>query len=410
MENILSFVWRYNLLKGCKFTLSNGESVEIITPGCDCKDNLLFSDALLRIEDTTHKMRVAISPAQNEDCDIFVTDKPENGSKIELIVNPVFLGEIERVRKKLLSKFEVLPCEEYIKSMPSIFVTDLITSLAIERLSDKSNRIKEWHSLYNGDWEEVCYISIARSLGFGINGDAFEALAKALPLRFLQKHSDSLFQLEAMLFGVAGFLEDNKFMNIPYYKRLSNEFAFLKNKFTLKANDIGLWTFSGMRPSNFPHQRIAMLASFIHSSLPLFAKFVDAKSNNDLRKIFDIYPSDFWDTHYSFTSQTPPLRKCLGKAAIDLIIINSVAPLLYAYSEYIGNETFAAKAISLLEDCKAENNAIVRKYTDAEIECKSALASQAFIALNNNYCKPRNCINCKIGYKILREEVKGLLS
>ena len=406
MENILSFAWRYNLLKGCKLTLSDGKSVEVVTPGNDCNGNMIFSDALLRIEDSTQKMRVAISPASAEGCDLFVSDKREkgNGNSPMLILN--FLSEIESVRKRLLSKFEELPCEEYIKNMPSVFITDLITSLAIERLADKSDRISLWRELYNGDWEEVCYVSLARSLGFGVNGNAFEELAKALPLRFLQKHSDSLFQLEAMLFGVAGFLGSAELMNIPYYKRLSNEFAFLQNKFSLKVNDIMLWKFSGIRPSNFPHQRIAMLAALIHTSLPMFNKFVEAESDEVLRKIFNVFPSDFWDTHYSFTSETPPLRKCLGKAAIDLIIINSVAPLLYAYSEYIGNDRYADRAISLLEGCKAENNSIVRKYTNGGIECSTALASQAFIALNNNYCNQRNCIRCKIGYKIFKEEIK----
>ncbi len=404
MENILSFVWRYNLLKGCKVSLSDGRGVEVITPGNDCKGNMIFSDALLRIEDDTMKMRVAISPASAEGCDLFVTDKKDKTEVETLILD--FLTEVENLRKKLLSKYEELPCEEYIKSMPSIFITDLITSLAIERLSNKSERINEWRELYNGDWEETCYISLARSLGFGVNGNAFESLAKALPLRFLQKHSDSLFQLEAMMFGVAGFLGDNQLIHIPYYKRLSNEFAFLQNKFSLKVNSIAEWKFSGVRPSNFPHQRIAMLAAMIHTSLPIFNKFIDASDDIALRKIFDVYPSDFWDTHYSFTAETPPLRKCLGKAAIDLIIINSVAPLLYAYSEYIGQDKFADRAIALLEGCKAENNSIVRKYTSAGIDCPTALASQAFIALNGNYCNPRNCIKCKIGYKLFKDEVK----
>ena len=404
MENILSFVWRYNLLKGCKVSLSDGRGVEVITPGNDCNGNMIFSDALLRIEDDTMKMRVAISPASAEGCDLFVTDK-EDKTEVETLILD-FLTEVENLRKKLLSKYEELPCEEYIKSMPSIFITDLITSLAIERLSNKSERINEWRELYNGDWEETCYISLARSLGFGVNGNAFESLAKALPLRFLQKHSDSLFQLEAMMFGVAGFLGDNQLIHIPYYKRLSNEFAFLQNKFSLKVNSIAEWKFSGVRPSNFPHQRIAMLAAMIHTSLPIFNKFIDASDDIALRKIFDVYPSDFWDTHYSFTAETPPLRKCLGKAAIDLIIINSVAPLLYAYSEYIGQDKFADRAIALLEGCKAENNSIVRKYTSAGIDCPTALASQAFIALNGNYCNPRNCIKCKIGYKLFKDEVK----
>ena len=175
MENILSFVWRYNLLKGCKFNLSNGDCAEIVTPGNDCNGNLIFRDAILRIDNNPFKLRIAISPAWDENCDIYISDKSEKFSGDIPVINIGCLEEVELLRKRLLSKFEELPCKEYIKNMPSLFITDLITSLAIERLSNKSDRIKEWLNMYNGDWEEVCYVSLARSLGFGVNGDAFES-------------------------------------------------------------------------------------------------------------------------------------------------------------------------------------------------------------------------------------------
>lgn len=409
MENILSYIWRYNILKGNKLQLIDGTAIEVVMPGCDNNRNLIFSDAVLRVDGTPTKMRVAIAPASPKDCDLYVTSRNEKiDEECYCMVIP-FSEEIELLRRKLLSKYEDLPCSYSFKNLPSIFITDLISSLAIERLQEKSERIKEWLGIYNGDWEEVCYISIARSLGFGVNGNAFEALAKALPLKFLQKHADSLFQLEAMLFGVAGFLTEGVYPDNQYYKRLVNEFTFLKSKFTLSVNDIKQWRFGGMRPSNLPHQRIALLAALIHTSLPIFAKFIDADSEYKLRKVFEVYPSDYWEIHYTFGADTPPLRKTLGKTAVDLLIINSVAPLLYAYSEYIKRYEYATRAISLLEGCKSENNSIVRKFTDGGLPCDSALASQAFISLHNNYCTPRKCINCKIGYKLFKEEVKRVV-
>ena len=182
MENILSYIWRYNILKGNKLQLIDGTAIEVVMPGCDNNRNLIFSDAVLRVDGTPTKMRVAIAPASPKDCDLYVTSRNEKiDEECYCMVIP-FSEEIELLRRKLLSKYEDLPCSYSFKNLPSIFITDLISSLAIERLQEKSERIKEWLGIYNGDWEEVCYISIARSLGFGVNGNAFEVLTETCRL------------------------------------------------------------------------------------------------------------------------------------------------------------------------------------------------------------------------------------
>lgn len=407
MENILSYLWRYNILKGCKLYLTNGTRVEVVSQGDDKEGNLIFRNAIVKINGITSEMCVAVAPASPEGCDLFITNEGDSNSFVAHTLRVDISEDVKTLYEKLTSKRDEMPCGEYLKDIPSLFMTDLFSSLAIRRLQNKSERIKVWLNDYNGDWEEVCYISLARSLGFGTNSEPFEKLAKVLPLKFLQKHADSLFQIEAMLFGVAGFLNESDSHADRYHKRLCNEFEFLKRKFSLTSNERSEWRCGGVRPSNFPHQRIAILASLIHSSLPVFAKFTDAKDESALRKIFNIYPSDYWESHYSFSTTTPPLCKTLGKTAIDLLLINSVAPLLYSYSEYIGNNLFANRAIAILESCPKENNAIVRKYTSAGVDCKSALDSQSLLTLHHDFCTPHLCTECKIGYKLLREMVRG---
>ena len=83
------------------------------------------------------------------------------------------------------------------------------------------------------------YILLTRSFGFGVNSDAFEWLAKSLPLRYIQKQRASESQVEAMLFGQAGMLSEEG--SCHYYRLLRREYEFLRHKFGLKPLDESLF-------------------------------------------------------------------------------------------------------------------------------------------------------------------------
>ncbi len=307
----------------------------------------------------------------------------------------------------LQKQSDALPCAERIVDLPPLFLTDWLASLALERLQQKSGRIVAMLDERQGNWEEVCYITLARSMGLGINNDAFERLARSLPLIFLQKHADSLFQIEAFLFGQAGLLIPDRYSDDVYYQRMLREYKFLQNKFSLQPINSESWKFFRLRPANFPHQRIALLAQLIHRGFNLFARMLDCTDEKSVQMLFDIRLEGYWESHYTFGVESPMHSKSLGRGAVRILIINCVAPLLYTYASRTGRETYVDRAMQLLEELPAEDNRIVRRVVArGSIEIRSALDSQAVIQLNNAYCEPHKCLYCRIGHRVLSSRFK----
>ena len=88
----------------------------------------------------------------------------------------------------------------------------------------------------------------------------------------------------------------------------------------------------------------------------------------------------------------------------DIILINTVAPLLYAYGIYIGEDKYIDRAQWIWESLRPEQNSIVRRFAAIGIEAKSALDSQAVIQLYNEYCQQKKCLYCRIGHKLLAQD------
>ena len=325
-----------------------------------------------------------------------------NGERIPqlvLQVSPLFDASYQQ----LVNSRQELPCESAIKQVPSITITEWIERLAFERLHGKVQRVRDLLDIYNGSWEDVCYITLTRNLGFGINNEAFERLARRTPLRLLHKHSDSLLQVEALLFGQAGLLDPNAMGADEYYKHLCREYAFLANKFSLQPMESEAWKMFRIRPQNFPLRRIAMLAQYIEGGFNLMSKILDADGEKELRKLFKVELTGYWRNHFSFGKPNEMPSPALSDKSIDIVLINTVAPLYYAYGEITGNYALTDKAIELLESLKPESNSIVKTFVAAGIDCDSALTSQALIELKRSYCDARKCIYCKIGHRLLSE-------
>ena len=325
-----------------------------------------------------------------------------NGERIPqlvLQVSPLFNTSYQQ----LVNSRQELPCESAIKQVPSITITEWIERLAFERLHGKVQRVRDILDMYNGSWEDVCYITLARNFGFGINNEAFERLARRTPLRLLHKHSDSLLQVEALLFGQAGLLDSSAMGADDYYKHLCSEYAFLANKFSLRPMESEAWKMFRIRPQNFPLRRIAMLAQYIEGGFNLMSKILDANGEKELRKLFQVELTGYWNNHFSFGKPNEKPAPALSDKSIDIVLINTVATLYYAYGEITGDYALTDKAIELLESLKPESNSIVKTFVVAGIDCDSALTSQALIELKRSYCDARKCIFCKIGHRLLSE-------
>jgi hypothetical protein len=272
----------------------------------------------------------------------------------------------------------------------------------IERLENKTGEIEKRLAENKNNWNETFYQMLARMFGFKVNAVPFELLAKAVPMQILAKHKSNLFQLEALLFGTSGLLNE-ELIGDEYFIRLRDEFSFLYKKYNLKTVEPHLWKFMRLRPVNFPTIRIAQLAHLIQKSQGLFSKIIETDDLPGLKNLFEVKASDYWDSHYRFNKNTTRRQpKELGETSINTLIINVVAPFLFVYGEKHNQEHLKNRALDFLEQLPAENNSIVKNWKGLGVQPRSAFETQALIWLKNSYCEPKKCLNCQIGNKLVK--------
>jgi hypothetical protein len=229
-------------------------------------------------------------------------------------------------------------------------------------------------------------------------------LARAIPLNIIKKHADNRFQIEALLYGTAGLLNEGLFkdaLNDCYYKDLIKEYKILSAKYSLQSLDGWIWKFAKLRPPNFPTIRISQLAGLLANSDGLFSRILEAKSVSELAQLFKPEASEYWNDHYIFGSSSTSKPKKAGAQTADIILINSVIPALYSYGKARDMVYYTEKAARFLENIKAENNAVIREWIEVGIKPDSALISQALLQLRDCYCRKRKCLECRIGFKLI---------
>ena len=303
--------------------------------------------------------------------------------------------------EELLKTDHYPPCYRIIPDLTRLMVHSWMAALQTERLERKTDDIRRRAEQCGGSWEDAYFVTLARNYGFGINSDTFEQWAMNVPLQAVGHHRDDLFQIEAIFFGQAGLLDGEG--EDDYYLRLQKEYRYLRQKFTLTPMSASAWKFLRLRPQNFPHIRIAQLAMLYYEQRLNLSRLLNAEHLDEVNALLLTHVSDYWRTHYTFDSQpTKPMEKHLSPASIDLIIINSVAPMLFTYGKYKSDQHLCDRAFSLWEQLKAENNAIIRDWAAAGVPCENAADSQALLQLHRNYCMRRDCLRCNFGYEYLK--------
>lgn len=422
MEQLLHYVWKHKIVPPTELRTTTGLPVEIIDPGLpNTNAGPDFFNAKVKIDGTLWVGNVEIHS--------FSSDWKRHGHHTDKAYDSVVLHVAERIDEEVFrtdgapipqmqlscpesvrTRYDELrkidmkpPCFSVVPSLPRISVCSWLTTLQTERLEQKTLAIKERLAALNNHWEDAFFVTLARNFGFGINGDAFERWAKLLSFRAIDKHRDDPIQIEAFFFGQAGLLEE-ELADDPYYDKLQKEYRFLKHKFGLKQIDASLWRFLRLRPGNFPHVRIAQLSAFYGKGSGLFSRIVEAPSVAEVKKIFATSTSDYWKEHFIFGKPAAAREKSLGAGSLDLIVINTMVPFLYAYGLHRGDEQLCTKAFSFLEATKAESNYITRLWDGAGLPVNNAADSQALVQLQKEYCDRKKCLYCRFGYEYLRSK------
>lgn len=293
-----------------------------------------------------------------------------------------------------------IACEKSLTKVPTPIINSYLESMVVKRLEHKAKHIESSLLENNQHWEQSFYLQLAANFGFKVNQVPFELLARNTPLSVIAKHKGNLTQIEALLYGQAGLLDDA--FSKSYPTMLQNEYLFLKKKYQLIGMDKHVWKFSKMRPVNFPTIRIAQFATLIHQSTHLFSKIIEANEPTQIMQLFKVSASDYWNTHYTFQHQTATLYKNIGATSINNIMINTVVPFIFLYGKQYANESKCELALALLEKIKAEKNNITALWESIGIKAKNALQSQALIELKNNHCNEKKCLQCSIGHYIIK--------
>ena len=205
--------------------------------------------------------------------------------------------------------------------------------------------------------------------------------------------------MEALLFGQAGFLEES--FTDDYYQQLQAHYTFIRHKYQLQPVQKHIWKFMRMRPVNFPTIRIAQLAALLCKSTHMCAMLSNINSLNEIRTVFKVTASSYWDNHVRFGKETlSKSSKNLGESAIDTIFINTLLPFLFLQASYEDNYEKKMLVMDWLQSINAEQNAIIEKWSTCAWRVNNALDSQSLLQLYNYYCLPKKCLHCAIGLSI----------
>jgi hypothetical protein len=265
----------------------------------------------------------------------------------------------------------------------------------------KSREIKKTWIGNKKDWEETAYQLIAKNFGFKINSQCFSDLACSLPYKLIVKHTDNLMQLEALLFGQAGLLE-NKLVD-GYQRELAKEYGYLKHKYGLKKKIKSFhWKYLRTRPANFPTVRIAQFGKFLLRSEKLFARMIELNSYLDFKEFCSVESNGYWKDHYNFGVLGKTSINGLGTKSIENLAINTWVPLLFYYGRERDEIKFVDKALDILQQLPAEKNSIINQWIKVGVKPNSAFESQGLLQLFNSYCTKRQCLSCKIGVDLLK--------
>ena len=421
MEQLMQYVWQHRLWPQTHLHTVDGLPVQIIDPGRlntdsgpDFFNAKIVIDGHMWAGDVEIHVRASDWHRHGHDNDpaydsviLHIVDRDDTAIKrsngeiipqMQMACTPDF----NRRYSELVDRADRdIPCAQSIAEMPQIYIADWIESLAFERIYDKTTRIESLLERSEGDWETACYATIARGLGFGVNGDPFERLALATPLMFIGRHCDSLTTIEALLFGQSGLLDPTSPTPDSYAATLQREFAFLAHKFNLRPLQAPGWKMARMRPANFPHRRIATLAALLHGGTRMMGRLLEIRTPDDAYKMFAPPLTGYWCNRYSFGAPTVNTGTALSRTSINGLIINAVVPLQYAYALAHDDSSLADRAIALLESLPPERNVIIESFANAGLKSDNAFTSQGIIQLRRAYCETRKCLYCRIGHRML---------
>lgn len=419
-EAFLHYIWQHQLFDHTNLLTTDGLSVNIINPGeYNTHSGPDFFSAHIRINETLWVGTVEIHlkasewkkhhhelDAAYDNCILHVVFESDaeacrkNGQQIFCLeLKNRFSDKVWNNYQNLLGTHAWIPCSHRIKEIDSITLNSWLDRLSVDRLERKTENVFHLLESNNNNWEETFYQFLCSGFGFQLNSLPFLMLSRQLPFNLIQRYRDKPVQLESLLFGCAGFLDQagpDQYSN--YLRELFENF---KNAHSLKIIDVSCWKFLRLRPVNFPTVRLSQLATLFSKTNHLFSQVLEMDDWNSGKHLFDVKASEYWDSHFLFGKESKGKSKFLGQKSVENIFINVIIPVLFAYGIRCDSSIHRHRALKILEQIPPEDNSIIRNWASEGIVPNSALQTQALLELNKNHCSAKKCLTCRIGIKLI---------
>ncbi len=421
-EDFLHYIWKFRYFIGTDLKTTSGEKLDIIHVGIHNKNaGPDFENAKIRIGNTLWAGNVEIHLRSSDwsrhqhqidkaydsvilhvvgkhDQRIFRSD----GSEIPVFTLNSLISEKVTANYIRLMEGGInwIPCEKLITMVDIFHISSWLSRILIERMEDKTRLVEDILHEVKGSWDDAFYIMLARNFGFKTNSIPFEMLARSLPRQILGRYQNKPLQIEALVFGQAGFLT-GKFKD-EYPGILKKEYLFLKKKHSLIPIDKYLWKYMRLRPNNFPTIRLAQFAALVIKSNHLFSKILGERDIRLVVSLFKELPlNSYWNSHFRFDAECRDLSPALGEQSVNNILINTVSVFMFAFGKKTGTNIYISRSISLLENLPPETNGMITRFKEMGVRSQNAYYSQSLMQLKKSYCDEKKCLSCGIGAKIL---------
>lgn len=420
-EEFLHYLWKFRLIDPKDLRTAEGELLQIVHPGHHNHNaGPDFSNARIQIGQQlwAGNLEIHVQSSdwlkhghQNDEAYdnvilhvVYEHDKDlpdKSGNKLPVLE---LKGRFDEYRywkyEQLVQTKDIIPCAGQLPAVDNMVKESMLERVLVERLEAKAALVLELWQQNNKDWNETFYQWMARGFGLKVNAEPMLMLARNLPQSILARHKDNLFQLEALLFGVSGLLNESE---DDYARELTREWKHLSQRHGLEALEASMWKYSRLRPPSFPDVRIGQFAALIHRSENLFSRVLGTGSLQVLKQLLSDSPSVYWREHYRLGVPHKRTKAGMGEAFQQILIINVVVPFLFIYGKLKDESFYRQRALDLLDQLPAEDNKIIRNFKSLKISVNSAFASQAVLQLNNEYCSLKKCLNCSIGIHLLKK-------
>ena len=417
-ENLLQYLWKYKIFSKLDFKDTDGNPIEILDFGTlNTNSGPDFSLAKIKTKNIVLAGNIEIH-VKSSDWYFHNHDLQKDYQSVILHVvyfNDTDVSELKEagiptlelkdyINEKILAKYQTLenqyqfiPCEKIFdaQKIPFLFSEETL----LKKLDEKSIEIEHLLAQSKNNYEAVLFQKLAYSFGLKVNAEIYQNIAENIDFKIIQKISQNQFQLESFLFGKGNLLEKETETN----QKWKREFDFLKNKFKISEQTFPV-KFLRLMPPSFPTIRFSQLAMLYHLQPNLFSKILKAKNIQELKSLFEkVKTSEFWENHYTFEKTSEEkIKKKLSDDFIEILLINAVLPIIYTYFKNINPEK-TDQVIDFYKNLSPEKNSIISSWKKLNVKFSSALETQAFLYHHKHLCSYKNCLNCNIGLKILKD-------